>query len=393
MANTLKFGNGEWYGKKDTILAYNDENSNYKPLPFDFSRASKATVINKDGLIEEVGSGQPRIDYLGNTKGALKLEPQRTNILTQSQAFDNAYWSKSGASVTGGFASPSADSPLGAFKLVATTNDPYIYKTGLNVTANTQTASIYVKGVGSSIGKEGRLLFWYIGTAGGTTLSVPFTLTSDWQRVQGSSTPTSGGTIALRIDLPDVSVVGEEVLIYGAQLEQGSYSTSLINTQGSAVTRLADVCNNGANAQVVNSSEGVLFANIKGENDGTFNYISLSDGGTQNYAGILYTDTDNEITYRYYVGGSGVQIIVNSINVTNFNKIAIKWKANDFAIWINGVEQGTASSGSLNPSGTFNQLAFARGGSNNTPFYGNIKDVRVYNTALTDSELQQLTTI
>ena len=41
MANTLKFGNGEWYGKKDTILAYNDENSNYKPLPFDFSRASK----------------------------------------------------------------------------------------------------------------------------------------------------------------------------------------------------------------------------------------------------------------------------------------------------------------------------------------------------------------
>ena len=25
MANTLKFGNGEWYGKKDTILAYNDE--------------------------------------------------------------------------------------------------------------------------------------------------------------------------------------------------------------------------------------------------------------------------------------------------------------------------------------------------------------------------------
>ena len=393
MANTLKFGNGEWYGKKDTILAYNDENSNYKPLPFDFSRASSATVVNKAGLIEEVGSGEPRIDYLGNTKGALKLEPQRTNILTQSQAFDNAYWSKSGASVTGGFASPSADSPLGAFKLVATTNDPYIYKTGLNVTANTQTASIYVKGVGSSIGKEGRLLFWYIGTAGGTTLSVPFTLTSDWQRVQGSSTPTSGGTIALRIDLPDVSVVGEEVLIYGAQLEQGSYSTSLINTQGSAVTRLADVCNNGANEQVINSTEGVLFANIKGENDGTFNYISLSDGGTQNYAGILYTDTDNEITYRYYVGGSGVQIIVNSINVTNFNKIAIKWKANDFAIWINGVEQGTASSGSLNPSGTFNQLAFARGGSNNTPFYGNIKDVRVYNTALTDSELQQLTTI
>ena len=92
--------------------------------------------------------------------------------------------------------SQDADSPLGAFKLVSILlMTSYIYKTGLNVTANTQTASIYVKGVGNSIGKEGRLLFWYIGTAGGTTLSVPFTLTSDWQRVQGSSTPTSGGTI------------------------------------------------------------------------------------------------------------------------------------------------------------------------------------------------------
>ena len=41
--NTLKFGNGEWYGKKDTILAYNDLNSNFKPLPFSFDRASSAT--------------------------------------------------------------------------------------------------------------------------------------------------------------------------------------------------------------------------------------------------------------------------------------------------------------------------------------------------------------
>jgi len=101
MANTLKFGNGEWYGKKDTILAYNDLNSNYKPLPFNFSRASKATVINKDGLIEEVGSGQPRVDYLNNTKGAMLLEPSRTNLITQSEAFTSSYWTKNGASIQG----------------------------------------------------------------------------------------------------------------------------------------------------------------------------------------------------------------------------------------------------------------------------------------------------
>ena len=87
MANTLKFGNGEWYGKKDTILAYNDETSNYKPLPFNFSRASSATVVNKDGLIETVGSGEPRIDYKDDSKGALLLEPQRTNLITIFRRF------------------------------------------------------------------------------------------------------------------------------------------------------------------------------------------------------------------------------------------------------------------------------------------------------------------
>ena len=34
MANTLKFGTGQWATKEGSTLAYNDENDNYKPLPF-----------------------------------------------------------------------------------------------------------------------------------------------------------------------------------------------------------------------------------------------------------------------------------------------------------------------------------------------------------------------
>jgi hypothetical protein len=52
MANTFKFGNGKWAVKDGSALAYNDENGNFKPLPFDFTRASSATRVNKDGLIE-----------------------------------------------------------------------------------------------------------------------------------------------------------------------------------------------------------------------------------------------------------------------------------------------------------------------------------------------------
>ena len=91
MANTLKLGAGKWATGKDTVLSFNDENGNFKPLPFSFSRASSATVVNQSGLIETVGSGEPRIDFLGNTKGALKLEPQRTNYLPYSNKFTS--WS------------------------------------------------------------------------------------------------------------------------------------------------------------------------------------------------------------------------------------------------------------------------------------------------------------
>ena len=181
------------------------------------------------------------------------------------------------------------------------------------------------------------------------------------------------------------------IYVYGAQLEEGNYLTSYIPTNGAIQTRAAETCNDAGTAATFNSTEGVLYAEIAGENDGTFNYISLSDGGTTNYAGILYTDTNNEITYRYYIGGSGVQIIISGINVTNFNKIAVKWKVNDFAIWINGVEVGSASSGAVHSSGVFDNLSFARGGSNNTPFYGNCKTVAVFSEALSDTELACLT--
>ena len=93
MANTLKLGAGKWATGKDTVLSFNDENNNFKPLPFSFSRASSATVVNQSGLIETVGSGEPRIDFKDNTKGALLLEPSRTNSLLQSNSLDQ--WSKS----------------------------------------------------------------------------------------------------------------------------------------------------------------------------------------------------------------------------------------------------------------------------------------------------------
>ena len=77
MAQTLKFGNKVWAAKEDSVLAYNDINNNYKPLPFSFSRASIGTRVNKDGLIETMGQDIARIDYTDSADGVLLLEPSR----------------------------------------------------------------------------------------------------------------------------------------------------------------------------------------------------------------------------------------------------------------------------------------------------------------------------
>ena len=101
MAQTLKFGKGTWATKTGSSMAYNDQNGNYKPLPFNVERDSIATRVNKQGLIEVVGKDKLRIDYTDSAKGVALLEPSRTNSLLQSNQFDTT-WTTSNATVTGG---------------------------------------------------------------------------------------------------------------------------------------------------------------------------------------------------------------------------------------------------------------------------------------------------
>ena len=125
-------------------------------------------------------------------------------------------------------------------------------------------------------------------------------------------------------------------------------------------------------------------------NDGTVRYIAVSDSTSNNRITILYYSSSNNI--RIIVSSGGVNYVDKNAgvsSVTNLHKVALKYKANDFALWIDGVERQTDSSG-IAPVG-LNNLDFSLNGG--SPFYGNCKDIRVYNEALTDAQLQTLTTL
>ena len=523
MANTLKFGAGQWATKEGSTLAYNDENDNYKPLPFDFTRASNATVVNKAGLIETVGNGIPRIDFLGNTQGALKLEPQRTNLITYSSDFPNPYWTKSGATiqgdpstagseliVNGDFATDSdwikgtgwtisggkasCDGSNSALDQFSITTIGKTYKVDITVTDMT-TASVNVRlGTGSSdiigsITSNGTYTFY--GTVASNTAfrirsSAGFDGSVDnvsVKEVQGFTSPdgttnayklvenSANSSHYLRVNAsnanPSVISVfakkGEEtkifignatfsqgvlfdldlgviesgsdgtienygngwykcsfyrtdlnswqyislrgnfttyqgngvngVYLYGAQLEEGSYPTSYIPTQGSAVTRLADTASGSGNADTFNDSEGTLyFEGSALENGGGSNrFISLSDGTSDN---LIYIRIDSTASrFRGFARGSSgsyTLVTVNSIPQTDNNKIALVWDATNFRIWINGSERDTTTINDL-PIG-MNTLSLTDP-TGSSPFFGKVKQLQVYNTALTDQELQALTQV
>ena len=408
MANTLNLGNGNWGVKKDSLLAYNSENGNYKPLPFDFTRASSATVVNKAGLIETVGSGEPRIDFLGNTKGALKLEPQRSNLITYSEDFSNAYWSKLNTTINSN-ASTSPDGTTNASLIYPTTSgtDRLIEKVSSATTGQVWTSSFFVKASGFNwvlIYAPNLGVCWFNASTGifgnvanGVIAKVLGQVNNFWRiSLTGTLSSSNAYFYAGVADLNGTTFATASgtngISIYGAQLEQGSYATSYIPTSGSAVTRVADACNNGANEQVINSTEGVFYAEISAlADDGTFRILSLSSGSATNRILIYYSSDANAIVYEITYNSSQTAYFSHTLSdSTELNKLAIKWKVNDFAFWVNGTEVHTVSSG--NPPSGLNLLNFSNStGYNN--FYGNIKDVRVYNTALTDSELATLTTI
>ena len=85
-----------------------------------------------------------------------------------------------------------------------------------------------------------------------------------------------------------------------------------------------------------------------------------------------------------------MSIFKSGIGSSNSNKIALKYKSGNISMFFNGYEILT-STNAISLSG-LDRINFDYG-NGNYDFNGKIKQIQYFNTALTDSELQQLTTI
>ena len=359
-----------------TPTAYNDGSMlSIKPEngdgDFTFSRGGNASRTDSSGEIVTESANIPRIDYTDGC-GSWLLEPQSTNLVTYSEDF--SLWAN-GATYTTQNYSVSPSGEQNASRCLFTGADQNIQSSFSN-SAET-TASIYVKGVSGETIRFGT-----------SFQENNFTLDGTWQRL---SITRSVSPYSFAINIGTYGgATARDIEIWGAQVENLSYATSYIPTNGSIATRLADVANNSGNASLINSTEGVLYAEIAAlENGSSIKIIELNDGTSSNRV-FVYLRNDR-ITYEVKSNGiTSAGGTYDNLGVLNFHKIAVKWKDNDFALWLDGAKVLSDTSGS-------SPLALDRinftdpfGG---IPFYGKCKALAVYKEALTDAELQSLTTI
>ena len=373
----------------------------------DVTRATDATRVDENGLIADVLSNVPRIDYTGGGCPHILAEPQRTNLVPESEDF--SAWTSSNSTLANSttVVNPSGESSSGLFSVTSGSSNKFSY-ISVTTTSNLHSYSIFVKysdvqfiqlaGGGNTSYANFDVQNGVLGNTNANSSIESFG--NGWYKciMTSTSSETFSNTAVVIIDaltsarLSSTSEVGS-VYIWGAQLEVGSYPTSYIPTSGSTVTRNQDIFSRDGIGSLINSTEGVLFVEMAAlSNDSTRRSISLSDGTNTNRVVLRYDNASNRVQGFIQVGGAtNGNINDNSYTITNFLKIAYKWKAGDFALWINGTEVGITADATSFGAGVLTEMQFNEGDGAGDEYYGKVKQLQVYDTALTDTQLAALT--
>ena len=377
-------------------------------------RATTATRVNSAGLIESVANNVPRLDYTDSTCPSLLVEPQRTNVKTNSENASGSNWGTAvrvnatinqiaspDGNITANSIADTAVSGTHAFEPSFSATSGTAYTFSVFAKANT-LSQVVIYGYSDNGVFAGQQAIFNItngtvisNTGGGTTNVVNYG--NGYYRV--SLTLTSGATSTgywafglAKNGSASYLGNGSSLYMWGCQLEAGSYPTSYIPTTSAAVTRNADVISKTGISSLIGQTEGVIFADFvwEGSTTGAADYPLLVYGSS--YGNFVALSTFNNTNAMYvYVGGANVV----AINVTTFvngqrYKIAMAYKLNDFVYYLNGTQMGTDTSAGVPSSMANLRTDTPYGGKSTSQKYNS---VIFFPTRLTNAELASLTTI
>jgi len=362
------------------------------------------SVTGKAGVLIDL----PRIDYSSGA-GALLLEPQRANLITQSEYFDASQWIHYYSTISSND-STSPDGFENATRWTSTASGTFL-TTSLFI-SDPCNLSVFVKYVdhpyiqlysGASGGDYANFDIQNktIGTSGYNTSNEKIeSYGNGWYRISCTFANVSAGSTA-RIGFAQLltsnwgglntSAVGD-VLIYGAQLEAGSYSTSYIPNHGTSggVTRAADSCSVTGVSDVIGQTEGTLFWEVQIDTPvATANEAILNiDGGFFGNTIYISKSTTGNIVGEMYVSGGSSQASFTLVGISAGSyKIAFAYAQNNTAMYVNGVQVGATDTSCNVPATSRIQLGNTALG----PSTDKTKQVALFNERLSNAELAALT--
>jgi len=356
--------------------------------------ASGITVYSNVSVKQVDRDNVPRIDYTGGGCPHILAEPQRTNLLTQSNQFDTT-WVQSGTLTSG---QDGVGGSTDAWKFQNPNSTSSLYQP--DTTSGVQTLSAYFK-KNSNYGVR----FYAFGSINCSAffdlnngaVVVEFNSTAkietvgdDWFRCSMTFDQTNTRCDFYVTNNASTQVLGDYTIQY-AQLEEGSYPTSYIPTSGATVTRNQDQFSRDGISSLINSTEGCVFGegNFAESNSSSYNYfVSLSDGTSSNRLEVRQSSPNLQFLWRVATYQS--EISTSSLDVSSNFKFALNYSAANIKFYVNGDLIGTINTPTLWSVNTLNRLAFDDGTGGNR-LSGKVKQLQVYPTALTDEQLIELT--
>jgi hypothetical protein len=365
-------------------------------------------------------SGLPRLDYLNSTCPRLLLEPQRTNLASYSEQFDNAGWNKNNLTITANnLVSPDGYTNADTALETATSAFHDLIQNPSLTSGTTYTISSFVKAAGRD--------YCYLFLSDGTTpAAVKFNLATGvvlgtatgspvsskienygngWYRCSMvyTSGATATGTLAVSAtNSPALSLSGyagdvtKGIAVYGAQLEASAYGTSYIPTLGTSVTRVADAASKTGISSLIGQTEGTLFAEFNHDISVTAaldTRIHLSSGTTANWIFFAFPDGGAKLLRFFINDSSGALSFYSSAPVVQGNnKVAFGYKSGDFVAYLNGVQVATNSTVRSIP--VCSQIDLQGGAPNGVAQErANIEQALLFKTRLTNESLAALTSL
>jgi len=376
-----------------------------------YTPTTDSPIVKYQPVLQTAASGEARFDHdpvTGESKGLL-IEEARTNLLTYSEAFDNAAWNKTQSTVaSNSIIAPNGTQAANTVTPTAVSGLHNVSDTEAVTSGTTYTFSVYAKAngysrvtldfqdgfFGASAVAEFNLQNGTIATASDGTDSIT-DVGNGWYRITSSCVATSSGDARFYYQVHDgtVSFTGNGysgVFLWGEQVEAGSFPTSYIPTSGSTVTRAKEEAIFAYSDSGWNQKETTIYTDIVIDHPvansyprvlelGGAGYLALSQAGAQAYLQAVKSDFPT------------INSDPNSITGNASYKIAASFSAGEgFAIGVDG-DVNVASGSTFYFEDTPPSFQILASGASDRFVSGYIKKLAFYPKRLPNATLQAMT--